>query len=300
MRIPACEEIEIKLNKPTTMKKILCIALIAFGMNAKAQITLEHTYDSAATYNFCSGEISQLMIINFEVSGERYVKVNRCGKCISIYDMNHVLLKNISLANVPLTYGIVGEILYFSEKLFDLDSKIEFMYLYGYTDVSGNSQFVTDIYNEDAALIFADTSAAWVHPNWEMQQWPVYNTSVGTKMILSCTNGDARVFSLPGTLSTGIGDGNAQLIKAQGGGLVNLFPNPGNSAVTLQYKLPEGEREGEIILYNMQGTEIKRYKVGDTFHDLLLDNTQLNAGTYFYLLQTSKGVAGSKKRIVVK
>jgi hypothetical protein len=283
------------------MKKILFLAFIAFGMNAKAQITLEHTYDSAATWNFCSGRFSQLMIINFEVSGERYVKVNRCGQCISIYDMNHALLKNISLANLPASLDppIGGEILYISEKLFNLDPLIEFMYLYDYVDSTGIAPYVTNIYNEDGTLIFADTSAPWVHPNWEMQQWPVYNTSLGTKMILSCQNGDARVFSLPGTLTTGINEGNGQLVKAQGDKL-NLYPNPSSRSATLQYMLPEGEREGTIILYNMQGKEIKRYKVDNTFHDLLLDNTQLNAGTYYYQLQTTKGIAGGKKMIVVK
>ena len=65
------------------MKKLLLLALIAFAINAKAQITLEHIYDSSSTYD--GG--CQLMIVNFEVSGEQYVKINRIGKYISIYEL---------------------------------------------------------------------------------------------------------------------------------------------------------------------------------------------------------------------
>jgi len=53
-------------------------------------------------------------------------------------------------------------------------------------------------------------------------------------------------------------------------------------------------------LYNIQGAEVKRYKVDNTFKDILLDNTQLAAGTYFYQLQTKKGMVGTKKMVVVK
>ena len=111
-------------------------------------------------------------------------------------------------------------------------------------------------------------------------------------MILSYPNGHAKIFSLPGTLSTAIAEANGQFS--------NLYPNPSYGEVTLQYELPKGEREGELILYNMQGAEIKRYKVDNTFNDVLIDNTQLQAGTYFYQLQTSKGAVGTKKMIVVK
>lgn len=53
------------------MKKyILIILCILFNIYTYSQISLIHTYDSASTL---SGN-NQLMIIKFEVSGERYVK----------------------------------------------------------------------------------------------------------------------------------------------------------------------------------------------------------------------------------
>ena len=79
-----------------------------------------------------------------------------------------------------------------------------------------------------------------------------------------------------------------------------IYPNPSNGSVTLQYKLPKNEKDGELILYNMQGAEVKRYIVDNTFKNILLDNTMLPAGTYFYQLQTSKGSVGVKKMVVIK
>jgi hypothetical protein len=148
--------------------------------------------------------------------------------------------------------------------------------------------------------MFSDSGIASIKPNYPLQQLPIYNTPQGTKMILSYSNGQAKVFSLPGTLSTGIAEANGQLMQAQSGQLSNLYPNPSNGAVTLQYELPKGEQQGELVLYNMLGKEVKRYKVDNTFKDILLDNTQLPAGTYFYQLQTSKGSVGTKKMIVIK
>jgi hypothetical protein len=261
-----------------------------------SQINLLHTYDSASTCN--TSVNGQLMIVNFEISGQRYVKINRQGKCISIYNLNHSLLKNISLSSFPVNapYGTVGDVLYLSENLFNTDSKIEFMYsLVNY----GGSSVYTGIYNEDGVLIFSDSAIAAVKVNYPLQQFPIYNTPEGTIMILSYKNGQAKVFSLPGTLSEGIVEANGQLMQ-QSGTFSNLYPNPGNGAVTLVYELPIGESEGELVLYDLQGTEVKRYTVDNTFKDVIIDNTQLPAGTYFYQLQTSKGAVGTKKMVVVK
>lgn len=288
------------------MKKIILIALLAIGMTAKAQITLEHTYDSAATYNWCSGPASQLMIIKFELSGERYVRINRCGKFLSIYDMSHTLQKNISLASIPQNYGNVGTILYLSEKLFNTDSQFEFMYIYEFTDTNGNGSVVTNIYNESLAMLFTDTSAARIIPNIHLQQYPIYNTSFGTKMILSCPNpgtsrGKARVFSLPGTLTIGIAEANNNLIIMQTESSVsNAYPNPTNNTTQIDYTFPDGANEGEIVFYDLTGNEIKRFKVDKTFNTLLVSTSDIAAGTYYYQLQTTGQNSDGKKLIVIK
>jgi len=278
------------------MKKILFLALLAFGLTAKAQITLEHTYTSAS---LISGG-NQLMFIKFEVSGERYVRVNRTGKTIDLYDLNHSLTKTISLNNLPVDwYGRIEDILYISENLFNTDSKIEFMNIHEYTDTAGNSQFVTNIYNEDGNLLFCDTGAvAMIRVNFEQQQMPIYNTSNGTKMILSCNNGNGQVFSLPGTLSESIQEAN-NLLLAQSS-ISNAYPNPTNNSTQIDYKLPDGINEGEIVFYDLQGNEVKRFKVDRTFTTLLISTSDIKAGTYYYQLQTTEQNSEGKKLIVIK
>jgi len=270
------------------MKKLLFIALLAFGMNANAQITLEHTYDSASTLG--NGLNDQLMIINFESSGERYVKVNRTGHCISIYNMNHTLNKTISLDTFFLgcNYTLI-DVLYISEHLFNDDNKIEFMC------VSGNNTY---IFNEDYDLLFAEPGAPYIRPNCEQQQLPIYNTALGTKMILSYTNGQAKVFNLPGTLSESIAESNSVLILQSS--VSNPYPNPTTTTTQIDYKLPDGVNEGEIVFYDLAGNEVKRFTVDKTFTTLLVSTTDITAGTYYYQLQTTGQSSDGKKMVVIK
>jgi len=282
------------------MKKYFSILFLAFTVSVNAQVTLEHTYDSASTFAYGSPAVSsQLMIIKFEVSGERYVKIDRWGKKILIYDMNHALVKTISLATVPLdANGALADILYLSENLFDTDSGIEFLYSY-----ANNPDNFTGIYNDDGSLIFSDTGAAVVKINFHLQQYPIYNTTVGTKMILSYKGNDissrkAKVFSLPGTLTTAIQQSNGQLIEMQG--ISNPYPNPTNNTTRVDYALPNGVNQGEIVFYDLQGKEIKRFKVDRTFDSLLISTNDIPAGTYYYQLQTSAQASEGKKMVVVK
>lgn len=277
------------------MKKIFFVMLIAFTAKMKAQITYEQTYDSAATWNICQAS-NQLMIIKLEVAGERYVKINRCGKHIKLYDLSHSLVKTISLATLPLdgSPGSIGTVLYLSEKLFNNDSKIEFMY------VMTSTTYSTMIYDEDANLLFSEPGAPMVMLNVPQQQCPIYNTSAGTKMILTYQSGQAKVFGLGGTLSIGIQNANGALENEQGFAVSNPMPNPSYNQTKINYVLPQGVTEADVVLYDMQSKEIKRFKVDNTFDNLLISTQDISAGTYFYQLQTSGQNSGAKKMIVVK
>jgi hypothetical protein len=277
------------------MKNIIFITFLVFSININAQIILEHTYDSASVYD---NPKDQLMIINFEVSGERYVRINREGKEIDIYDMNHSFIKSISYAGFPQPDNQTPSILCLSESLFDIDPKIEFMYIYS----QGNPGTVyTRIYNEDGSLIFqADSMCPLILINTPLQQYPIYNTSYGTKMILSNQfTGQAKVYNLPGTLSTSIQEANNVLIAAQSS-VSNPYPNPNNGSTQIDYAFPPGVNEGEIVFYDLQGMEIKRFKVDKTFSTLLISTSDLAAGTYYYQLQTSAQNSGGVKMVVIK
>jgi hypothetical protein len=279
------------------MKKIILLMLIAFLTKAKAQITYEQTYDSASTYNFCSGNASQLVMVNFEVSGERYVKINKCGKNLKLYDLNHNLLKTINIANLPNdgapNYQI-GTFLYLSEKLFNSDNKMEYMY------VMTSPTFSTMIYNEDGTLLFSEPGAPMVLMNVHQLQFPIYNTSQGTKMILSYSNGQAKVFGLTGTLTTAIQKNSGELLNSNYSSLSNPSPNPFSNQTIINYTLPQGVSEGEIVIFDIQSKEIKRFKVDNTFNNLIISGSEIASGTYYYQLQTNGQNSSTKKMVVIK
>ncbi len=281
------------------MKNIFILLIALFTLNARGQITLEYTHDSASTYASGNPAVSsQLMIIKFEVSGEQYVNVNRWGKYISIYSMNHSLVQTISLANITGNTSSgngVGDVLYLSETLFNTDSKKEFMYI---TDIAAPN-VMTRIYNEDGNLLFSDTGAAVIRTNVQLQQYPIYNTSVGTKMILSYGNGQAKVFALGGTLSNSIASANQNLLN-QNALLANAYPNPTSNSTTVAYQLPANVNEGEIVFYDLQGNEIKRFRVDRSFTSLLISTSDIAAGTYYYQLQTSNNASAGKQLVVIK
>jgi hypothetical protein len=284
------------------MKKVICILLVAFAIDTKGQIAIEFAHDSASTIGgiiSSSGTVNnQLLLVNFEVSGMQYVKVNRNGKNISIYNMSHSLVKTMSWASAPSdTFGVnnIG-FLYFSQLLFNTDNKIEYMYCYIYKDMHGNA-YATNIYNEDGTILFTDTAYPAILANTPLQQYPIYNTpSNGTKMILSDRTGHAKVYSLPGTLTTAI-DRTSHSFK---GNMGNAYPNPTANTTTIPYTLPQGTTQGELVFYNMQGTEVKHFKVDNTFSSLLISTADIPAGTYYYQLQTGGNASSAKKLIIIK
>jgi hypothetical protein len=277
------------------MKKLLVLLSLGLGISAQAQFTLEQTYDTAATWNMCQGNASQFLMVNLEQSGERYIKINRCAKHIKLYNLNHALTKTVYLPNIPLepTYNTVGDFLYFSENLFNTDAKLEFMYV-----VSTGSFYATYVFNEDAVQLFFENGVALVKPAYHMQQYPIYNTTQGTKLILSYINGQAKVFGLGGTLTTAIQthgpDGTVP-----GSALSAAMPNPSSSQSRIDYSLPKGINEGTVVFYNIEGKEIKRFNVDNSFDHLLLSTSDLAAGTYFYRLETSGNSSEAKKLVVI-
>ena len=280
------------------MKNILLFALIAFSINVKAQITLEHSYANASNFTPLG---AQLMIIDFPVSGEQYVRINRdAGQTIDIYNLNHSLVKSISYAGFPQGNSHQAEILYLSQNLFSTDDKICFIY---FIEKGSTPIYYTGIYNEDGTLLFrADSMAPWITVNVLQQQYPIYNTTMGAKMILSDQFDDtARVYSLPGTLTAGIQEANNNLIAIQTQSNVsNAYPNPNNGSAKIDYTLPDGVNEGDIVFYNVQGMKVKRFKVDRTFNTLLISTKDIAAGTYYYQLQTAGESSGGRKMVVIK
>ena len=261
-----------------TKKYILCLALSICALSIKAQIPLENSYLT-----------SDLNIVKLSTAGYKYVSVNVTNNQLNLYNLNHSLYKNITIPTPPSGAGVYYQVKYVSETTFDTDNLLEYAVIY--KDNSNNDYYIR-IYNEINTLIFsADTASLY----------NILNTDSGTKMILREFNAGLtktfKVYGLPGALIAG-------MIKYEDGlkniGELFSYPNPTKDYSTIEYKLPQGITNGEIIFYTLNGNEVKRYKVDNTFKNLLIDNTELAAGTYLYHLVTSNSVGESKKIIMIK
>lgn len=222
-------------NPEPTMKNLTALLLTAAALHlqlpVKAQIELEHTYPDGGI-NLTG---NQLFLLELEVSGWKYVLVDRQQDLVSFYHLDHSFWKSISydMVTVLNTFPTSGEVFYISEHLFDLDDDIEFLYMDYYPQTEPIT--VTQIVDEGTGgLIFnVENQAPWVHVNVHQQQYPIQNTPNGTKLILSGTSGtdnNAYVYGLPGELTTGMAE-TWQADRA--GASLNLFPNPASAELTV-------------------------------------------------------------------
>jgi hypothetical protein len=275
------------------MKRILFIISIVLALSANAQISVEHVYDSASTY-----DQNDVFYMELEVSGEQYINVNRMGQSIEIYALNYTLIRSIPFASLfPPTANANITFLYFSEHLFNADDKMEFLSIYLDT---GDGVLHTQVFNEDGICLFtADSMAPWVEVHVPQLQYPIFSTSTGTKMILSHQfNGTAKVFSIPGALNAAVEIANKKLW--QGGLISNPYPNPAQASTQIDFELPEGVNTGRIVFYDLQGLEVKHFLVDRSVKTLHVSTSDLAAGTYYYQLQTSDQRSEGKKIVIIK
>src|SRR6266446_97628 len=107
--------------KQSTMKKITLFLIVTFlSVQTLAQITLEHTYDSAGYY-FSSTIYQQLYVVKLEVDSDKFVFVDRVDKLIRLYNVNHTFWKSISFAAATdlNPNADAMSIMYITQHLFD-------------------------------------------------------------------------------------------------------------------------------------------------------------------------------------
>jgi hypothetical protein len=243
-----------------------------------------------------AGTLHYLLMVKLEVDNEKYVIIDRAAKTVNFYNLDHTFWKSVSfaLATDLNPNHIVCDILYISQHLFDKDDEIEFMYVDQYFNMVTH-YFITQIINEDGALLFSENGAPLIKINFQQQQLPIYNTSLGTKLILSMTNGDANVYSLDGYLSASILNNTSDEFMLGVG-----YPNPSTESMTIPYSLPDNELNGTIKIYDSEGREVRSVSVNRNSTNITLPVNELGSGIYYYQLWTSKGQSGAKKMIKIE
>jgi len=282
------------------MKKVLLLLVISLTqlfitLPLYSQITLETIYPHAKT---------KLYMVNLEISGMKYLFKNDSigNRFLKFYNLDHTLWKTINCNPFPTMVNCGGsgstiyifDALYISENLFECDGYVEFMYC-----SHSDCRWFTAVYNElGTPLLIADSTAPLVKANTPQQFRPIYNTPVGTKLILSHLNGSAKVYDLPCTLTTDIDRSynNSTTDQTE----MNVFPNPGYYQNTVEYKLPVAINQAELIITDLTGHEIKRYQIDNNFSNILISQSEIAPGTYFYSLVSDKKVLESRKVIILK
>lgn len=67
----------------------------------------------------------------------------------------------------------------------------------------------------------------------------------------------------------------------------------------VDFTLPANTNQAEILVYTQQGELLKTFTVDNTFGTLLINNSNLPAGTYYYVMKVGSNFSDTKKQIVI-
>jgi hypothetical protein len=267
------------------MKFIALLLFVALATSSSyAQLVFEHAYPNPAAFG----------VVRVDSNEWRYVSFNGTDS-IQIFDLTHSLERIIVFPNRGRSQLIV-----IAKNLFKLDGKY-YCLLFG---PPGANEFVV-IYDEDGHTLF-ERDSAYFSSDTKIGTLGDQNlraglvlTNAGMKMVLfKRTEGKEfrEVYSLPGKLPGSTLGLKSDLFQTSGDFSLqtSAFPNPSRGRTRINYELPIGVTQGEIVLCNEAGFEVRRYQVTNAFSDLLIDGSGFPNGIYFYKLITAKGESGGQ------
>ena len=263
------------------MRVTLSMIIGMMGMILLAQPVFEKTYDESTS------------ICHLESLGDVYYSMDVINKRCLISNMDHTLLKSISLPTPEGYY--LEDIQYVSEHLFNDDELIELVYIYSKyvpTDFSYYFTFETRLINENGVDLLALPSGAGFTELIETvehgKKFLVYKYDYSVIPYRTST----YVYALPEEEEpaasydiTGFSPGNA-------------YPNPGHEQVNIPVSLPEGVYSGSLEIMDMNGRKILSYPVTASMRHLQLSTRQMPPGTYLYQLNAGQVQSGVKKIVI--
>jgi hypothetical protein len=75
-------------------------------------------------------------------------------------------------------------------------------------------------------------------------------------------------------------------------------PNPFNSNTVIRYSLPNTVKQASIVVFDMQGKQVKQININSGAGQVMLQAGDLSAGTYLYTL-VADGIEADKKKMVL-
>jgi hypothetical protein len=284
------------------MKKIVSLFLLFITISSNAQINLEHTYPATI------GETGNTFLVKLSSSGYKYVHYSELAYSndpITLYNLDHSVFKTMT---TPIGSEKYSDAYYFSEELFDTDST-DIEYIRDYYDTV-NGYHGIRVLDENGNILFSEDSAYLFDNYGGGYENSISYTTSGVKMIITKWNSSGHyiqsVYSLPGSLpcsecNNGIVTSIFEPgVNHQNSGISKLYPNPTNGQTTIEYTLPQGTATADLVIFDMKGFEIKRYKVTNVFDNIIIDAGELQSGTYYFQIQTTSGLNEGRKMIVIK
>lgn len=282
------------------MKKFSLVIIFTFiHIISNSQIVLEQEITTNPLYG--------AFFVKLNDGASKYYYFDNQTLTIRIYNSNNSLFQTTNVIenslynpsnfyeNPDLTICCV------SDQLFDSDNNIEFMALIDGYDINGNNVIKTAIIDDDGSILFLVNNQKPTDSQESLPNYPswIANTENGTKMILVSEGDDWEnnmyIYSLPGTVPS---LANNEIPLKNINGRLRNYPNPAKNYTIIEYQIPKNESLADIVVYNMNGQEVKRFKIDNHANYLQLSTDDLTTGTYFYNLQTSTFKSEGKKMVI--
>jgi hypothetical protein len=107
---------------------------------------------------------------------------------------------------------------------------------------------------------------------------------------------EAQIQSISNKTPTGLSDNSS---KTEAAYLAQNIPNPFSVSTEIKYQLPKGAKNASIIIYDMNGKELKLFRLADkTEGSVIIQAGDLQSGMYLYALIID-GKAFDTKRMVL-
>lgn len=297
------------------MKKLFFILPLICAITTYSQVVLEHTYHNSGDFSIIAKSSGSDFYVFSDQAMENANGTETETVTYQFYNSNHSLYKTMQYENtatIPSTSGtyISNRIVIldhtFSDNLFNTDTKIEFLAIVNesnMTNGNGYVRYIIQIMDEDFNVVQrVDTvETSWnagVPTGEDYQRTEIIKMDNRHKLVISgedITNNTVRtsIYDVPGTIVSTF------LRQSLDSYDTNVYPNPSSSSARISYDLGE-ETEGTINIYDLHGSFKKSYQVTNRFNDVIIDNSELPAGSYLYQIKTARKTTESKKMIVVK
>ncbi len=282
------------------MKTIASIAalLILMLADAKAQMTLVSSLPGGANYD--------IQVVNLSRSGKKIATVryqNTNGPdTIFFYNLDYSYWKSIPCPYVHGHTGVfqfrsgLSYVAYCSETLFNTDTFLEAAVIY--IDSTGGPNNKELIINENGTIVDSITNVSIANG----ANFRVHDMGSNHFQATISTNAGPKVYNLPGTIPCDLCGGGLGIasVENQKEILSTPMPNPSKDQVKITFTLPEGVNSRNLVIYNNLGQRIKSCTVDNRFGFIMLDNTQLPAGMYYYNILVDGAVSATQKMLVIK